>query len=109
MPNMKNTKFNKELKENEDKMTLRFKKCLILIKNLELVVKGATTTWKNIYNLHELSTETIIIKDIEDDSDEQEEEAITKTIQLDSVDVEEEEKEEATKGAKQVEEEDDTI
>ena len=84
MPNMKNAEINKALKENEEKMTLRFNTCLILIKNVELFVKGATTTWKNLYNLHEPSTETIIIKDIEDDSDEQEEEVVIETIHLDS-------------------------
>ena len=48
MPNLKNAKVNKALKENEGKMTLKFNTCLILIKNIESIVKSATTTWKNI-------------------------------------------------------------
>ena len=43
---------NKPLKENEDKMTLRFNTYLILMKDIEYFVKSATTTWKNIYHLH---------------------------------------------------------
>ena len=63
MQTLTNVEVNKALKENEGKMTLKFNTCLILIKNIESIVKSATTTWKNIYQLHELSTETVIIKD----------------------------------------------
>ena len=81
MPNLKNAEVNKALKENEGKMTLRFNTCLILIKNIESIVKSSTTTWKNIYQLNEPSVETIIIKDIEDDSDEgEDDEAVTETV-----------------------------
>ena len=71
MPSLKNAEVNKALKENENKMTLKFNTCLILIKDIELVVKSANTTWKNIYHLHKPSVEAVEIKDDEDDNDEE--------------------------------------
>ena len=56
MPNIKDTKINKALKENEEKMTLKFHTCLILIKNVESVVNTTTNTWKNLYDLHKPRT-----------------------------------------------------
>ena len=81
MPTLKNAEVNKVLKENEGKMTLSFNTFLILIKNVEFFIKSATTTLKKIYQIHELSVETIIIKDIEDDSDEgKDDEAVIEKI-----------------------------
>ena len=90
-------------------MTLKFNTCLILVKNVESFVNSDTNTWKNLYGLHEPRIETIVIKDIEDDSDEQDEEATTETIQFDTIEVEEGIEEGTTKEAKQDEEEDDLV
>ena len=41
--------------KNEEKLTLRFNICLVLLKEIEHVLKNATNTWKNVYLLHKLS------------------------------------------------------
>ena len=43
------------LKKNEEKITLRFNTCLILMNNIEDVVTTTTKTWRNIYCLHKPS------------------------------------------------------
>ena len=102
MPSLKNAEINEALKENENKMTLKFNTILILIKYIELVVRNANSTWKNIYHLHKPSVEVVEIKDDEDDEEEKgEEEDLTETTQFDSVDVEEDVEEEATEEGKQ--------
>ena len=59
LPNMKDAEINKSLKDNEDKMTPKFNTCLILMKDIEYVVRNATSTWKNIYHLHKPSEHPI--------------------------------------------------
>ena len=69
---------------------IKFNTCLILIKDIESVVKNAKSTWKKIYHLHKPSVEAFEIKDDEEDNDEEgEEEDLTETTQFHSVDVEE--------------------
>ena len=53
-------------------MILKFNTCLILIKNIELVVKHATDIWRDVFHLNKPTDETIEIKD--DDSDQEDEE-----------------------------------
>ena len=72
---MLDAKMNKSLKDNENKMTLKFNTCLILIKDIEYVVRNAKNTWINAYHLHKPSEQPIEIKDDDDDSDKDEEEA----------------------------------
>lgn len=71
LPSITNVKVKESLKKNEDKMTLRFNTCLILIKDIEHVVKNATRMWKNIYHLHKYSGSPIEVK--ADNSDDEEE------------------------------------
>ena len=71
MSSLKNAEVNKALKENENKMTLRFNTCLILIKDVELVVKSAKNTWKKIYHLHKPSEHLVEIKDDDDEKDQE--------------------------------------
>ena len=64
---------NKEVKEslnkNEEKITLRFNTCLILMKDIELIVKNATNKWKNIYLLHKQSDFPIHVSDKDEEDD----------------------------------------
>lgn len=66
------------MKKNEEKLSLKFNTCLVLIKDIESVVKTTTTTWKNIYNLHQLGDHVVHIddKDDEDDKDDDDEEDV---------------------------------
>ena len=111
VPSLTNAKVNKALKENMNKMTLKFNTFLILIKEIEYVVKSTMNTWKSIYHLHKLGVEPVEIKDDEDDSDEnkEEEEAITEKIQFDNVEIEEGVEEEATKEEKKHDEQTDLV
>ena len=60
------------LKKNEEKLTLRFNTCLVLLKDSEHVVKNATNTWKNIYVLHKPSDFVFNISDNDEGDDEKE-------------------------------------
>ena len=73
------------MKKNEEKMTIRFHTCLILIKDIEHVVRDATNMWKNIYLLHNPNEDPIEIKDYDDDGDKDEdnEEDHTPCVTLD--------------------------
>ena len=62
------------LKKNEDKMTLKFNTCLILMKDIEHVVKNATNTWRNVYHLHKPSKFLVEVKDDDDDDEDKDEE-----------------------------------
>ena len=61
-------KVKESLKKNEDKMTLKFNTCLILMKDIEYVVNNSINTWKNVYHLHKPNNFPI---DVEDDDDEE--------------------------------------
>ena len=62
------------MKKNEEKLILRFNTCLVLMKEIEHVVKNATNTRKNVYLLHKLSDFSINIKDDDDDQEEKDDE-----------------------------------
>ena len=74
------------MKKNEEKMTIRFHTCLILVKDIDHVVKDATNMWKNIYHLHKPSENLVEINDDDDDSDKDEdnEEDNTPSITIDA-------------------------
>ena len=74
----------------QEMLTLRFSTCLILLNEIEHVVKNTTNTWKNIYHLHKLSDFPISISDKDDDDDqEKDEEKDDEVTPFDNVDVEE--------------------
>jgi hypothetical protein len=101
LPSLSNAEVKDVMKKNEDKMTIRFHTCLILIKDIECIVKDAIEMWKGIYHLHKPSDHPVEIKD--DGSDEDNEENNDSLIvdvtdedlqQLRDEEVDEEEKEE---------------
>ena len=93
MLSVRNKEVKESLKKNEEKLTLRFNTCLILMNNIEDVVMSANKTWMNIYYLHKPSDFPIQIngKDEEEEKDEEKEKEFEK-INLDK-----EEEQEATK------------
>ena len=72
VPNLSDAEARKEMKEHEGRMILKFNTCLILMKNIESVVKNATDVWIDVFHLNKPTDETIEIKD--DDSDQEDEE-----------------------------------
>ena len=64
------------MKKNEENLTLKFNTNLILINGIEHVVKNATNTWKNIYNLHKKSNFVVNVSDKEDDGEHEKDEEI---------------------------------
>lgn len=72
LPSLTDAEVKEAMKKNEDKMTIRFHTCLILIKDIERIVKDAIDVWKGIYHLHKQSEEPIEIKD--DDNDQEDDE-----------------------------------
>lgn len=101
------TEGKESIKKNDDKMTLRFNTCLILIKDIEHVVKNATSMWKNVYHLHKKSDFPVEVKD--DYSDDEEEETYIEPTHFDNEEVEEDKEEEATKEDKEDDEETDPM
>ncbi len=82
-----NVEVKEALKKNEDKMTIRFHTCLILIKDIERIVKDAIEEWKGIYHLHNPSDHPSEIKDDEeDDNDDEEVEEGNDSITMDVID-----------------------
>ena len=69
---MTDAEVTKALKDNENKMTLKFNTCLVLMKDIEYVVKNATNKWRNVFRLHKLSEHPDEIKDDDNDSDKDE-------------------------------------
>jgi Na+-transporting methylmalonyl-CoA/oxaloacetate decarboxylase gamma subunit len=109
MSNLIENEVKESLKKNEEKLILKFNTCLILLKEIEHVVKNATNTWKNVYLIHKLSDFLVSIsdKDDEDDQEIDEEKIDEEIIDFDNIDDEEEHEQEATKeGTQDVEETD---
>ena len=73
MPSLTNKEVKESLKKKEEKLTLRFNTCLVLLKEIEHVVKNATNTWKNVYLLHKLRNFAINVN-YDDDKEEKDEE-----------------------------------
>ena len=88
------------LKMNEKKLTLKFRTCLILLKDIESMLKSNTTTWKNIYGLHKPSEFFVHVDDKDVEEDDVEEEIEIRYDEIDNVDLDDEEEEqEATGGS----------
>lgn len=51
MPSLSDKEVKESMKKNEEKHTLKFNTCMILVNDIEHVVKTTTTTWKNVYKL----------------------------------------------------------
>ena len=103
LPSITNAEVKESMKKNEEKMTLRFNTCLILLKDIEHIIKNATGMWKNIYHLHKQSDFPVEVKD--DDNDDEEEGTNIETIQFDNEEIEEDKEEEATEEDKEDDEE----
>ena len=92
-------------------MTVKFNTFLVLMKDLEYVVRNATNTWRNVYYLHKLSDQLVEIKDDDDDSDKDED--FTQFVMVDyqelMKDDEEEKEEEAIEEAKEGDEKIDLV
>ena len=80
MPSLSDKEVKESLKKNEEKLTLRCHTCLILMKNIEDVVRNENNIWKNIYLLHKKSDFPVQVddKDDEEEKDEEKEEEIEK-------------------------------
>ena len=94
IPSLTNKEVKESLKNNEEKLTLRFNTCLVLMKDIEHVVKNATNTWKNVYLLHKPINSFVSISDKDDDD--KEEKYDVEVTHFDNIDDEEEQKQEAT-------------
>ena len=74
------------MKKHEDKMTIRFQTCLILIKDIERIVKDAIDVWKGIYHLHKPYNHLVEIKDDDGDDDDEDDEKGNNSITMDVID-----------------------
>lgn len=70
MPNLDDKEVKESLKKNEENLTLRFNTCLILLKDIEHVVKNATNISKNVFLLQKLSDFVVSASDKEHDDNE---------------------------------------
>ena len=112
MPSLSDKEIKESLKKNEEKLTLRFNTCLVLLNDIEHNVRNATNTWKNVYLLHKLSNFVVSVSDKEEDDDEQEKDEkddVEEVTHFDNVDDEEEQVQEATKEDAQDTEETDPV
>ena len=103
VPNLTDAEVKKELKDNENKMILKFNTCLVLMKNVEHVVKNATDVWKDVFHLHKPTEDPMEIKDDDSDKDEDNEEENSPCVTVNTKDYQdlmkdgEEEKEDEAK------------
>ena len=70
MLSLNDKEVKESLKKNEENLTLRFNTCLVLLNDIEHIVRNATNNWKKIYLLHKLSDFVVSFSDKEDDDDE---------------------------------------
>ena len=91
MPNLTDKEVKESLKKNEEKLTLRFNTCLVLMKDIEHVVRNTTNTWKNVYVFRKLSDFLVNVNDEDDDDKGQkdEEENDEEETHFDNIDDEE--------------------
>ena len=87
------------LKKHKKNFPLKMTTFMILLNNIKYVVKVATSTWKNIYKLHQPSDFIVHVNDKDDDGDE-EKDAEIKDDKIDDVNVDdEEERQKYTRGS----------
>ena len=82
MLSLSDKEVKESIKKNEEKLTLRFNTCLILINNTKDVVTTATKTWKNIYYLHKPSDFVVQVEEEEEEEEKEEE------IEIDNIEEE---------------------
>ena len=111
MESLTDKEVKESLKKNKEKLTLRFNMCLVLMKDIEHVVKNTMNTWKNAYLLQKLSDFPINLNDVDDDNNEEKygEENDEEATHFDNIDDEEEHKQEAIEEETQYIEEIDPI
>jgi hypothetical protein len=112
MPSLIDREVKESIKKNEEKLALKFNTCLVLMKDIEHVVKNATNAWKNVYLLHKMNDFAVTISEKDDDDDKEEkdkEENDEETTHFDNTDNEEEKEQEATEEETQDIEENDPI
>ena len=51
VPNLIDVEIKKTLKENENRMILKFNTCLVQMNNIESMVKNVTDVWKDVFHL----------------------------------------------------------
>lgn len=97
MQNRNKNEVKESLKPNEKNSTLKLNTNVIVLKDVEYVVKEGTTTLKNIYQLHE-PNDFVVHFDDKDEEDEEEDVEI-KYDELDNANLDDDEEEhEATGG-----------
>ena len=72
---------------------MRFNACLVLLNDIEHIVKNTTNTWKNVYLLHKPSDFVVSVSDKEGDDDEKTEDGeddMEEVTHFDTVDDKEE-------------------
>ena len=112
MPSLIDREVKESIKKNEEKLTLKFNTCIVLMKDIEHVVKNAKNTWKKVYLLHKMDDFSVTISEKDDDDDKEEkdkEENDEETTHFDNIDNEEEKEQEATEEETQDIEENDPI
>ena len=71
MSSLDDKEVKESLKKNEENLTFRFNTCLVLLNDIEDVVRNAKNTWNNVYLLHKPSDFVVSVSDKEEDDDEQ--------------------------------------
>lgn len=67
MPNLNDKEVKESLNKNEENLIVRFNTCLILLNEIEHVVKNATNTWKNVNLIHRMRNFVVSESDEDDD------------------------------------------
>ena len=80
---MTDAEVKKALKDNENRMILTFNTCLVLMKNIEHILKNYIDVWKDVFHLHKPSEDLVEIKDDDSDKDEDNEEDNTPCVTID--------------------------
>lgn len=93
MSSLSEKEVKESLKKNEKKFTLKFNTCLILLKDIESLVKSNATTWKNIYGLHKSSDFVVQVDDKDGEDEDAKEEVEIKDYEIDDVNLDDEEEE----------------
>ena len=112
MPSVTDKEVKESIKRNEEKLTLKFDTCLVLMKYIEHVVKNAKSTWKKVYLLRKMDDFSATISEKDDDDEKEKndrEENDEETTHFDNIDNEEEREKEAPEEETQDIEENDPI
>ena len=110
MPSVTDKEVKESIKRNEEKLTLKFDTCLVLMKYIEHVVKNAKNTWKRVYLLRKMDDSSVTVSEKDDDDEKEKndrEENDEETTHFDNIDNEEEhEQEDSEEDTQDIEEND---